>query len=101
MKVELNLPEPDKAARVAAGSVMDALTTQVAWWVRAALKKTDPADLTDEETLGLAIAAGCEVRTVITGESSYRLEAARPISVSCVDGEWHVFQEAKLVAGDD
>jgi CRISPR/Cas system endoribonuclease Cas6 (RAMP superfamily) len=101
MKIELNLPEPDRVARVAAGSVMDLISTQVARWVESALTKTDAAELTQEEVLGLAVAAGCDVRTVITGEASYRLEAVRPIAVNYVDGEWRVYQQERVTAGDD
>lgn len=105
MKVEFNLPgitlDHGATPTVAAGSVVDHLAAKVAWWVKSALKKTKVEDLTEEEMIGLAVMAGCAMRTVIVGESSYRLEATHPISVALVEGEWRVYEAAHITAGDD
>lgn len=103
MKVELNLPslKADGPTQVALGSVMDQLATRLARWAESAMAKTDPADLTDEEVLALAVAAGCKTRTVITGDASYRIELVSPVSVTLVAGVWQVYQESNDEVGEN
>jgi hypothetical protein len=99
MKIELNLPGFEVVIpKAAEGSVVDHLATKVAAWTESALTKTCPEDLTHEEIIGLALSAGCDMRTVIIGEASYRIEAARPIEIALVDGVWQVYQEPKEIA---
>lgn len=90
MDVSLDFKFP---TTIAAGSVYDQLAERIAAWAEAALGKTDPADLTDEEVTALAVVAGCEVEVSVGRGDQYSLRLKHRVAVTVVDGRFHVAED--------
>lgn len=54
----------------------------------------EPADMTEQEKLAVAIAAGCEIETEWTGDRVV-VRTKRKIGIVKINGRYRVYEEAK------